>query len=68
MYLQVLCAWLASCTAVGLYTLVRRWIKQAHLREIPGPLRQSIWKGDLDMHLPYRECRFMLHRELGPVF
>jgi len=47
--------YLASCTTLILVLFTRCLIKQSHLRKIPGPPGNSLWKGDLSLYLFHAE-------------
>ena len=51
MILRLIYACLAFGAATLLSFLVKRHVKQTHLRKLPGPPGNSIWKGDLDLCL-----------------
>jgi len=65
MFLRLLYAFLAYCTALPVLSVVRRRNKQAHLRNIPGPPRQSLLLGSHDP-LSTLANLTMPRRKLGP--
>jgi len=68
MLLPLLYTCLVSSILLLLFSRARCWFKQANLRKIAGPPRQSLWMGDHNSHLLSQECWLTSCRKSGPGF